>query len=121
MVLETPTARKRTTSPAGRARRRAANGPCALGSVGAPSAMRMSWSVGSTVFSILSGGWRKPGKVLLVGCGINKGLSDRDRWRAWDLAPAPPESVVLSANRGGAIMLRSPGLFAFAAIGLAVL
>jgi hypothetical protein len=37
--------------------------------------MRMSWSVGSTVFSILSGGWRKPGKVLLVGCGINnKGM-----------------------------------------------
>src|ERR1017187_5629069 len=71
MVLETPTARKRITSPAGRARRRAANGPCALGSGGAPSAMRMSWSVGSTVFSILSGGWRKPGKVLLFGCGIN--------------------------------------------------
>ena len=32
-----------------------------------------------------------------------------------------PEGIVLGANRGGAIMLRSPGLFAFAAIGLAVL
>src|ERR1035441_325697 len=32
-----------------------------------------------------------------------------------------PDGVVLSANRGGASMLRSPGLSAFAALGLAVL
>src|ERR1039458_5305928 len=121
MVLETPTARKRTTSPAGRARRRAANGPCALGSGDALSAMRMSWSVGSTVFSILSGGWRKPGKLLLVGCGMTtRGLATviDDAHGIW---PGQPDGVVLSANRGGASMLRSPGLSAFAALGLAVL
>jgi hypothetical protein len=32
-----------------------------------------------------------------------------------------PEGIVLSANRGGAIMLRSPSLSAFAALGLAAL